>query len=287
MMFQDWHRFFVMGIVAIAAAVLNADEPSESIKKLEIRKRQAIEHMKKLEFRVSSSNEEQLVELIDQPLLTYGELTRQNEIGTLWAFGKAGRPIAFVELFRAPPEAGKESVWRHALTLTSLQTPVMTTPIGTDWSPQKAQIEPMMFEEAPAPHDKEALRLRQMKDLARRFTAHEFWDPNNSRFELRLLVQPVHRYSEPKERVHDGTVFVIAHGTNPEIILMIESLGDTLKESRWHYSLARQSSAELHVQLDAKEVWRQDRTRGPLTKPTDPYWLFLSPEDQDPETEAK
>lgn len=282
-MFTNWLRFLVPVFVAIAPAVLTADEPPESTKVLEARKRQAAEHMKQLKVWDSNSPDKRPVGLIDPPLLAYGEPTRQNEIGTLWAFGDAGRPVVFVELFRAPPEPGKKSVWRHALTLTSPRTPVMATPIGTDWTPQKAQIEPTPFGEAPAPHETESVRLRQMKGLARRFSAHEFWDPNNSRFELRLLVQPVHRYSDPKGGLHDGAAFIIAHGTNPEVVLMVEALGDTLRQSRWHYSLARLSSAELHVQLDGKEVSRQDRTRGPLTKPTDPYWLFVSPADQDPD----
>ena len=72
---------------------------------------------------------------------------------------------------------------------------------------------------APPPAAKEAARLRQIKEIARRFTAHEFWDPENSRFELRLLVQPVHRYRDAAGEIQDGAMFVLAHGTNPEAML--------------------------------------------------------------------
>jgi hypothetical protein len=57
-------------------------------------------------------------------------------------------------------------------------------------------------------------------------------------------------------------------------VLLIEALGDKLEESRWHFSLARSSSAELHVELDGKEVWTQDRTPGVVGRPTDAYWMF-------------
>ena len=249
----------------------------------EHRKEQALEHMRTLALRQPKSTdaaEDEPIELIDHPLLTYGEPTRRNETGWLWAFSTTGRPAVFVELFRAPPADGEREVWRHALTLTSDRLPVMTTPIETSWTPATTQIESTPFPEAPLPHAKEITRLRQMKELAGRFTAHEFWGADNQRFELRLLVQPVHRYSDPKAGLHDGAVFIFANGTNPEIILLIEAIGERLETARWHYSLARQSSAETHVQLGGNEVWQKDRTRGPLTKPTEPYWLFMSPVDE-------
>jgi hypothetical protein len=240
--------------------------------------RPAVQHMKKLELR-QNEREKGSIDLIETPLLTYGDSARSNENGTLWAFGKSGRPLAFVELFLGN---NKGEGWVHCLTLASDNLVVMKTPVGTSWTPKSVQIKPAPIADAPAPNAKETGRLRQMKDLARRFAAHQFWDPDNSRFELRLLVQPVHRYSDAKANLHDGAVFILAHGTNPEIILLIEALGDKLETAHWHYSLARSSSAELHVELDGKEVWRQERTPGVSGKPTDPYWMFSSAVESDP-----
>jgi hypothetical protein len=84
------------------------------------------------------------------------------------------------------------------------------------------------------------------------------------------------RYRDPAKKIHDGTVFVLAHGTNPEVILLIEAIGQKLEDSRWHYSLARLGSAELHVALDGAEIWEQGRTPGVIGQPSDPYWLFFS-----------
>ena len=61
------------------------------------------------------------------------------------------------------------------------------------------------------------------------------------------------------------------------MILLIEALGEKLEAARWHYSLARLGSAELHVEIDGKEVWKRERTPGVVGKSSDPYWLFLSP----------
>src|SRR5262249_13560242 len=151
-----------------------------------------------------------IIRLIDRPLLTYGDSARSNENGTLWAFGASGRPVAFLELYQG---TGRNRNWIHAVTLTSHDLPVMSGPSGARWTPKETQIEPAVIPGAAAPDAKETVRLRQMKDLARRFTAHEFWDPDNSRFELRLLVQPVTRYSSPEVKtpggaIQDGAAFV-------------------------------------------------------------------------------
>jgi hypothetical protein len=272
--------------VALAAGASTAqeEEPKRSPEDSQTRIRRALEHMQGFALRQEAAaakeaatdakhdNAKDLLELIERPLLTYGDSARSNENGTLWAFGKTGRPAAFVELYQRTGGSN----WVHALTLTSTKRATMTTPVSTRWAPETIQIEPAPLPEAPAPHAKESQRTRQIKELSRRFTAHEFWNPDNSRFELRLLVQPVHRYSDAKAGLHDGAAFVIAHGTNPEVILLIEALGTKLETARWHYGLARLGSAELHVELDGKEVWKRERTPGVVGKPTDPYWLFLS-----------
>ncbi len=231
----------------------------------------ATEHMQELSMQLAEGADD--VGLIDRPLLTYGDSARANKNGTLWAFGKTGRPLAVLELYQGVEPNAR---WVHAVTLTGGNLANMKSPGGAAWSPKKTQIEPAAFGGIAPPAQREPARLRQMKDLARRFTAHEFWDPDNSRFELRLLVAPILRYRDSAAQIHDGTVFVLAHGTNPEVILLIEALGQNLEESRWHYSLARLGSAEMHVELDGKEVWTVGRTPGVVGQPVDPYWLFSS-----------
>src|SRR5688572_1900513 len=172
------------------------------------RVRRALKHMQAFETHIAEAKdatdptgvakpkEKEVVDLIDRPLLTYGDPARVNENGTLWAFGKVGRPMAFVELFRGAEGTPRSAVWGHCLTLTAEHRVIMTTPRETPWTPESIQIAPAPIPEAAAPHSKETVRSRQMKELARRFTAHEFWNPENSRFELRLLQQPVLRYGD-------------------------------------------------------------------------------------------
>jgi hypothetical protein len=246
------------------------DEKAESVLLLD----QALAHMQRMELREADSD--RAVELVGRSLLNYGDSARANQNGTVWAFGKEGRPAAILELYQGTQAMAP---WIHAVSLTGDHLIVMRTQTGTDWRPEKTQIKPVPFDKAPAPEDRETRRLRQVKELARCFSAHEYWDPDNSRFELRLLEQPVLRYQNAKEGIHDGAVFLLAHGTNPEVILLIEALGEKFDAARWHYSLARLGSAELHVEIDGREVWKQDRTPGIAGRPIDPYWIFSSPSE--------
>lgn len=238
-------------------------EPSQSVK-------EARTHMAEIAIRSLSNGRDIEIERLPNPLMTYGDAARNNEAGTLWVWGKSGRPVAFLELYR---NVGKNEPWVHALTLTSPELTQLTGPNGNRWTPKKSHFALSDIPNAPEVGAQPAVRLRQMKEISRRLEAHEFWDPNNSRFELRLLVQPVHRYHDESSKVLDGAVFVLAHGTNPEVLVQIEA-DDTEQPPRWRFSFARLGSAELHVLLDGQEVWTQSRTPNIVGQPIDPYWLF-------------
>ena len=232
--------------------------------------RAAADHMRRLTL---SDREGGDIDLIERPLLAYADPARINSKGSVWAWGRRGRPVAFLELFQGDE---KDKTWVQAVTLTSPRQVRLAIPGGGVWQPAEADFVSRPIPNAPTPDERTSIRLRQLKELARRFSAHEFWDPDNSRFELRLLVQPVLRYSDVGADLHDGAAFLIAHDTNPEAVLLIEALGPSMKEARWHFSLARSSNAEAHVELDGKEVWKCDRSGPANNGPTRNYWLFSS-----------
>jgi hypothetical protein len=229
-------------------------------------------HLSEFKVQAVANGREAPIEMLPNPLLTFGDAARNNEAGTLWAWGKSGRPVAFLELYR---NVGDGQPWAHALTLTSPDLLLLNAPSGQRWTPKKSHFALQDVPDSPEVGGHPAIRLRQMKEISRRFEAHEFWDPNNSRFELRLLVQPVHRYQDEPAKLIDGAVFVLAHGTNPEVLVQIEAHAAD-KPPRWKYSLVRLGSAEFRVLLDGKPVWTEPRTPGIVGQPFDPYWLFLA-----------
>ncbi len=261
-------------IVAVAATVaVGGDEPAPKVSPAVMI---ATKHAASLEVEFIEKNATDELKLCERPLLTFGDPARGNEAGTLWAWSTGGRPVAMMELYRA---TGDDQPWIHALTMTSTPLMRLTNKAGVVWTPKKHDFQ--LREVSDEVGNKPVLRLRQMKDLARRFAAHEFWDPNNSRFELRLLAQPVHRYSDAANKLLDGAVFVFAHGTNPEVLLFLEAAGGDASSAKWQYACFRLGSAELHVALDDREVWMRERTPGVVGTPNDPYWLLIGQKNEE------
>jgi hypothetical protein len=103
---------------------------------------------------------------------------------------------------------------------------------GWRWSPRQPGIALKPFSQSPTPATTKPARLRQMKELARRFVAREVLE-NGQRFELRLLIQPVHRYAHPESGLIDGAIFILARGTDPEVALLIELMAKDTSPRTW------------------------------------------------------
>lgn len=210
------------------------------------------------------------ITLIEQPVLRFGEPTRGNEDGSLWVWGKKGRPLVMAELYR---NAGNKVRWVHAITQTSTELVVAETESGR-WAPRQSQLDLTAILDAPAAAKQKTARLGQLKTLARRFKAHEFWKPDNTRYELRLLIRPLRRYEDAATGLLDGAVFVFANGTNPEILMFVEAHAGDDGASKWLIGFAPLGSAELHVTRNDEDVWKQPRAPGVVGRPSDPYWIF-------------
>jgi hypothetical protein len=87
-----------------------------------------------------------------------------------------------------------------------------------------------------------------MKQLARRFTARQRLGPDD--YTLRMLPQPVDRYQPSDADAADGAAFAFTYGVNPEVLLLIETDGET-----WQFACLRLSVARLTVDLDGEAAW--------------------------------
>jgi hypothetical protein len=212
---------------------------------------------------------------IEKPLLFYDEPTRNNDRGSVWGWGTKGRPFALLELFQGQKD---RTTWVFAICNTSGGK--LRARRGGDpwWRENDSAAELKDIPRAPAPAADAPLRQRQLKLLAEKFTAHEFWDPDNSRYELRLLKRPLYTYRDEAGGVLEGGLFTLANGTNPEIMLFVEARVDPKDRSKrvWQFTVGRLAHAELHLEYDGKEVFsapRGDR----VSASNKPYWLsFLN-----------
>ena len=103
-----------------------------------------------------------------------------------------------------------------------------------------------------------------MKDLAARFSATIFnTNPDTKRpepQEMRLLATLIHRYAEETTGLWDGMIFgLTTNGTNPDMLIVLESRGDKLASAEWKFGIVKMTIAEVHVRLDRDEVWQSPR----------------------------
>jgi hypothetical protein len=211
------------------------------------------------------------VKRFEKPLLFYGDATRENDRGSVWGWGDKGRPVALLELFQG---VNNRTKWVAALCNTS-GGKIRARRGGDPWWRENSSASELQdIPGAPAPLTEGPQRQRQLKQLAQKFTGHEFWDPNNSRFELRRLERPLHIYRDEDSGLLEGGLFTLANGTNPEIMLFIEARVSPKEKSKtvWQFTVGRSAHAELHLEYDGKEVFSGPRA-DPLSGPDKPYWL--------------
>ena len=195
--------------------------------------------------------------------------------GTLWTMGGSGRPKVVLEVYPVAYQPGQEQ-WYSAIT--SLTTrPLKAEKVDgvetQDWAPLSWGQEFAVIPKAAAPEGDEQQRSATMQQIARRFSAHQFWQPGVTRYDLEVLPQPVLRYKDEAAGILDGGLFVIAHETNPEVLLLIEAQANK-NVARWMYALAPLGSAAMHVSLDEEEVWTCPTPAPVGGGGTHPYWAF-------------
>ncbi len=230
--------------------------------------------------------------LAREPLYRWTDPTRENSDGTLWAWRSSGRPIAVLAVELYPQNQAFGAVW--AMEFTSLSTgPIEVeggehfdrtysdlSPPRADgtlrWAPVKGGITFRELPDAPAPAAGEAERLRQMRDLAKRFSAREFYNINSQNYTLRLVAHPIDRYTDAASGLVDGAIFAFANGTNPEVLLAIEARRQGKGSPTWSYAAAPLTRAEPTLRLGKQDVWTHPVKAVPT--PEDTYFLARKPQ---------
>jgi hypothetical protein len=186
-----------------------------------------------------------------EPVLRFTNPVRgKNTEGAIFLWLSGDRPAAVAAL-RINIDG---AVWRE-LTSLSDQSLVCKRDGKTIWAPTTGGLVKKPLPEAPEPAGTPALRLAQARRLAERFSA-DFDQLAAGRWEdLRLLPQPIYRYTAEKGAV-EGAIFALAQANDPEALLLLElSRPAADAKPTWSYALARMSSQPMRARLDGKEVW--------------------------------
>lgn len=185
-----------------------------------------------------------------EPLLRYSDATRVPNVlvdAGVWRLGTQGRPTALVtvEFYRRANGQRVLSFEFLSLSATRFALKHKTEDIAWDATASGLDLKPLP--DAPKPAANAAQRLGQMRQLARRFGAN--LTVNKDAVECRLIAQPIDRYSSDADKITDGAIFALANGTNPEIGVVLEAVGDG-----WQYGAIRLCGGEAKVTLDGKAV---------------------------------
>ena len=119
-------------------------------------------------------------ERIGKPLLLYGDPTRNHDRGSVWGWGEKGRPVALVELFQHPDDRSR---WVYVLCNTSGRKVRANMDGRPWWLENSSACELKDVPGSPPAAADAALRQRQLKLIASKFTGHQFWNPNNTRYD--------------------------------------------------------------------------------------------------------
>ncbi len=134
---------------------------------------------------------------------------------------------------------------------------VAISPKHEEWKPAEAGVSWHLLPDVRPPRDTRALRLRQMRLLAGRFTADKTTRDGIER-NLRLLTQPVYRYEGDHPDLLDAALFAFVEGTDPEALLLLEARAGERGQT-WHYALARMNSLRLRGYYRDELVWEAKR----------------------------
>ncbi|MDR3634756.1 MAG: hypothetical protein P4L84_13210 [Isosphaeraceae bacterium] len=245
-----------LGLSVLEAGARGADNASAA-ENDEMRR-----HAAQVEINALSQGQRRPLERVAEPLMRYSDPARGAAKGALWAWGTVGRPAAIVEM-EINPSRPRSSQWVHGVVSLSPELIAASWTDGRQWKASRPGLLARPVPDAPAPAASKPDRLRQMKDLARRFGVREDAGTVRGKIQLRLLPTPIHRYEDPRSGLQDGAIFVFATGTNPETLLVLESRSERSGPGAWCYGLARVSGCALTAELDGREVWSQEEANPP------------------------
>jgi hypothetical protein len=257
---------FLLLTLALGADPADPDAAQEAARRDEVAKL-APAKAKQVEVIVGEAAEQ--ATLRAEPLLRWSNPTAGSVYGEVYLWTHQQRPAAIASIYR----------WYHpfkdcTLEVVSTSSTAVQAREGkkTLWEAQGPSIDWKTLDAA-APGKTASVRLNQMRQLARRFSA-QLLDKRTSAEavtrELRLLNQPVYRYESPAAGVVDGGLFALVETTDPEVWVLLEAVQRDGK-STWQYALARMNSDACEVRLDDKPVESWEKILQPWRITKAPY----------------
>jgi hypothetical protein len=186
-----------------------------------------------------------------EPVLRFTNPVGGSRDGAMFLWlGDADRPVVASQILWNP-----ERIWAQEFSSLATTPLVARTADGRVWKPSKTGVSFKPVPGASKPADTAERRLRQMRELAEGFSAEHLYRGRTWN-QLRLLAKPFARYGNPASDVQDGALFCFAHGTDPEVLLMLE-LRAGQSGPEWHYAFAPMTGFATNASWKGTEVWKK------------------------------
>jgi hypothetical protein len=169
--------------------------------------------------------------------------------GAMFVWTRDGRPEILGAIWSQ--QSGDKRSVIHSLHSLSLEPLTATRNHDVFWAPTGPGIEPLPIPDAPQPAATAPLRLAQMRNIARDFTASTV--RNAVERQLQFRPQPVYRFDKPVAE-RDGAVFVWFEDWDPELLMVIETRA-TPNGPRWHAGFARFTNLPVAARHKDVKVW--------------------------------
>jgi hypothetical protein len=275
-----WAIVAALQAVAFQAAVFGQVSDGTVEKRAEEtpKAKASIERMRRfaqtLTVSVAQGDGQELATIQERPILHYSDAGGITTDATIWAWGRAGRPVALAGIFfeRMAPRNDK---WNCELTALADESVTVEGRPGWKWGPAKSGVDVQPMPGAPTPADTAKRRARQMGELARSFSVSETFSAERTD-QLRLMVHPLYRYGDCQPPLIDGALYAFANGTNPEALLLLECRETAGGQAEWCYGFARLGAAQLQARLNDATVWERPGIEN--WSSTDPYFSVFGDE---------
>lgn len=190
--------------------------------------------------------------LVAKPIFRWTNPERNTDVGNIFIWTVHGRPHATLGIW---PEGDK---YGYEMQSFASQPFLVRFANGEEWRQRTGALRFHFLKTDNPPNRSATRRLLEMRQILRsRFRAQvRNWDKDNPD-QLRFLTNPLFRYgSEKPKGVIDGAVFAFAHGTDPEMLAILEARENpNSTELVWHYALGSATLFYLDAYLDGHHVW--------------------------------
>ena len=238
-----------------AAAASSKESEARSARLEQMHQRAA-----RIDVQLVQKDAESQAELIPDPILRYADQPRLFTDATLWLWTVDHRPIAVCKIEDYRP-ASDDSLWLTCFSSATPERVAAQWDDGQKFSSRAPGIRWQSVPSASAPGANATHRLRQMKGIARRFSAKMVREEDHQ--QMRLLTRHLYRYSDPANTLLDGAIFALtANGTNPDMLLLLQAETATDPEGIWRYGVVPVTADAVALKLDGKQVWHKERTAG-------------------------